>query len=359
MMFVEAEHPSMDEVEVIVFGPGYGESIAVHIGQGSWIIVDSCIDSSTKTPVAKNYLDTIGVRPDQVKVIVVSHWHDDHTRGISDLVSYYSQARVGVSSIFNNKEGKDFLTAFSGKITGESAGTSELFSIFFDHKKRIDHLSQNSQILPASTNHSAVVLALSPTSECFFQATEKILSALPTKDKLSPVREAPRFAPNNEAIVVHINIGDFAILLGSDLESESNAWVAMVSHPNCKELKSADFYKVAHHGSITAECDEIWKHLLSVKPVSVLTPFTNGSVKLPNEIDKQRISLKSSSLHTTSNASIKPLMNQNIARRLATMGTSPVPVNTKLGAVRSRKKINNAEGSSGWSFKYFGAAGRI
>jgi len=36
-----------DEIEVSVFGPGYGESILVHLGAGKWVIVDSCRDNKT------------------------------------------------------------------------------------------------------------------------------------------------------------------------------------------------------------------------------------------------------------------------------------------------------------------------
>src|SRR5947209_2078343 len=36
--------PGADELELTVFGGGFGESICVHVGGGSWVIVDSCID---------------------------------------------------------------------------------------------------------------------------------------------------------------------------------------------------------------------------------------------------------------------------------------------------------------------------
>jgi len=37
-----------DELEVSVFGPGYGESLAIHLGLGSWIIIDSCRHNQTR-----------------------------------------------------------------------------------------------------------------------------------------------------------------------------------------------------------------------------------------------------------------------------------------------------------------------
>ena len=79
--------PSAEQLEISVFGPGYGECIVVHLGHGDWLINDSCVDS-TGEPVALYYLRRIGVRvEDQVKLIVASHWHDDHVRGLREIVA--------------------------------------------------------------------------------------------------------------------------------------------------------------------------------------------------------------------------------------------------------------------------------
>ena len=36
--------PGKNEFEITLFGPGYGESVVLHVGSGAWIVVDSCID---------------------------------------------------------------------------------------------------------------------------------------------------------------------------------------------------------------------------------------------------------------------------------------------------------------------------
>ena len=74
-------HPSDDELEVSVFGPGIGECIVVHLGRHEWIIVDSCCDTDNE-PAATKYLKEIGIdTASEVKLIVASHWYDDHIRG--------------------------------------------------------------------------------------------------------------------------------------------------------------------------------------------------------------------------------------------------------------------------------------
>jgi len=68
--------PAPDEPEVVVFGPGYGEAIAVHLGDNQWLLVDSCRNPKTKVPASLEYLQEIGVDPTQVLAVVASHWHD-------------------------------------------------------------------------------------------------------------------------------------------------------------------------------------------------------------------------------------------------------------------------------------------
>ena len=65
--------PAADEIEITLFGPGYGEAIAIHLGEGVWLLVDSCIDPDSKAPASETYLEQIGVNAEQVRAIVASH----------------------------------------------------------------------------------------------------------------------------------------------------------------------------------------------------------------------------------------------------------------------------------------------
>ena len=46
---VTSARPRRDEVEVTLFGPGYGESVVVHAGVDDWLVVDSCLDADGET----------------------------------------------------------------------------------------------------------------------------------------------------------------------------------------------------------------------------------------------------------------------------------------------------------------------
>src|SRR6266568_2380652 len=86
--------PKRDEIELSVFGPGFGECLLLHLGHGEWLLVDSCVDQRRREQPALAYLNRIGVDSEQaVKVIVTTHWHDDHIRGMAEVVSTCAAAR--------------------------------------------------------------------------------------------------------------------------------------------------------------------------------------------------------------------------------------------------------------------------
>src|SRR4051812_39012644 len=78
--------PTANEFEISLFGPGKGESVVLHLGAGVWAIVDSCRNFETGDASALDYLKTIGVSPEAVTLVLATHWHDDHIRGLSDVL---------------------------------------------------------------------------------------------------------------------------------------------------------------------------------------------------------------------------------------------------------------------------------
>ncbi|MDE2822319.1 MAG: MBL fold metallo-hydrolase, partial [Chloroflexota bacterium] len=123
--------PSPDEVEVTLLGPGYGESVLVHIGQGRWIVVDSCIGPA-REPQALDYLRSIGVEPAAaVTLIVATHWHDDHIRGMAKLVEACPDALFSCAAALRRDEFLSAIHALNRR--GAFAGTSgvrELHTVF-------------------------------------------------------------------------------------------------------------------------------------------------------------------------------------------------------------------------------------
>ena len=93
--------PQPDEIEVSLFGPGFGECIVIHYGDGRWLVVDSCVDDGK--PVALTYFQKIGVDPAAaVSHFVISHFDNDHIGGATELYSACSAAQIVSGDVFPN-----------------------------------------------------------------------------------------------------------------------------------------------------------------------------------------------------------------------------------------------------------------
>jgi len=129
--------PLDDEIEVSIFGPGYGESVVVHVGEGDWIIVDSCIDPIAKKPNPLTYLQRIGVNPAKaVKQIIATHWHDDHLRGLGQIVRECNSAEFVCSVALNTKEFLTLVRVYGACSMMKSSGVQELYEIINFLKER-------------------------------------------------------------------------------------------------------------------------------------------------------------------------------------------------------------------------------
>src|SRR5476651_2566238 len=97
--------PSPNELELSLFGPGVGECLVVHLGSGNWMIVDSCLKEPRGRPIALEYLESLNVDVgSQVKLVVVTHWNDDHIQGIGEIVRAASSARFACSAALGSRE---------------------------------------------------------------------------------------------------------------------------------------------------------------------------------------------------------------------------------------------------------------
>lgn len=208
--------PAADELEVTVFGPGFGEAIAVHLGEHHWMLVDSCLDPATKSAASLAYLARLDVSLDCVKSLIASHWHDDHVRGLSEIVAKCLRAELTISGVFNDREATAFLAAFSGQLAGGlSKGAKELYDSI-NSREDVYFVHQRSIIMDSTIGGRRVqVAALSPVQAALTQSLSRLASFLPTKRGGTPINHAPELEPNVESIVVHIDIDGEAILLAA------------------------------------------------------------------------------------------------------------------------------------------------
>lgn len=349
--------PSPEEIEITVFGPGYGEAIVAHVGDGRWLLFDTCIFKSTDRPVALEYFDRIGVTPsDQVDLVLISHWHDDHIRGATELVKQCEKAEICISSAFSETEFKRYLSGYStAEISRLGTGVDEFMSVLnlIDEKgRRMSFGIQDKLIKEYSCNdlvHGELcqVWALSPSDFHVKQNLERLKSMTPVSEKKAGRAVADK--KNNNCVVALIAIGKINIILGADLEitnDERTGWEAVMGAKK-QTGRTVSFFKVPHHGSKNGHHDDLWSRVLVANVDAVATPWNRG-MKLPTPADLRRLRSLTANLRLTSDPSSTHFDNGLAPRARHMLQTSSIDLkrhSRDIGVVTARRKIG---GASDW-----------
>ncbi|MBW2005393.1 MAG: MBL fold metallo-hydrolase [Deltaproteobacteria bacterium] len=311
----KTDAPEINEIEISVFGPGYGENILLHIGNENWLLIDSCVDPVNKEPSPIKYLRNIGIDPSKaVKLIVASHWHDDHVRGLAEIIRQCSSAEFVVSNALRTKEFLTLVYALGKRSMMETSGVQEFYEILEILKERVQSKHGNTELLKyaisdrliwrSSTSSSASHLScevhsLSPSDESTTIGVKNIGGLLPVKGQLKT--RALAMTPNHAAVVLWIKVGSMYILLGSDLEETDNpktGWSIIVDSTTRPQEKAV-FFKISHHGSKNGDYQPVWDRMLVPNPLVGLTPFIRGNLILPKKSDVTRICQRTPNAYST------------------------------------------------------------
>lgn len=354
--------PGSDVREVTVIGPGHGESVVVHLGDGEWMVIDSCAlpnSSGESAPLA--YLQSIGVDVGSaVKTIVVSHWDDDHVRGISDLVGACKSATFCCSTALTKREFANFVEVLfeSGATTGRG-NVSEF-------RRCLDVLDiQGRGIFKAfpgrqlSSQGKPLVRCWSPSDLDDMAFLEYVALNYPMH--LGATRRAIPGSPNLTSIVISIEWDDTSVLLGADMlacPDDRRGWGAIVGEAGRIGYTRAELVKIPHHGSEGAHDERMWEFLLVEKPISVIAPFGRGPERgrPPKSTDVARVAKLSSETYLTARRDSNPAKKKSLAvtRSLRESGIRITPRHSGIGMVRMRKAKNDR-----WNNEVFGSAVRV
>ena len=357
--------PQSDELEVSIFGPGYGESVLVHVGNGEWVVVDSCIDRKTKRPAVLDYLTSIGVNKDSVSLIVATHWHDDHIRGLSAIVAECEKAKFVCSVAIKSKEFLKLVDIYKHKYLGTSlTGVNEFISIFKTLQKRGDtpkFAISERKIWESFSNPSCSVYSLSPSDLEISNSLESIASLIPHEGVFPGAVIAPE--ENHSAVVLWVKTGNDIMLLGSDLEERGipgAGWRAIVEG-NMVGKEKASIHKVAHHGSSTGYYQPVWNEMLHENPWTLLTPFSRGWKPLPSSEDIDIINSHTDRAYITfpvrndyKRKIRDPLLKKIISKHTLKIRYAENP----CGHVLLRKKMPNTDNGA-WEVTLSGSACRL
>jgi hypothetical protein len=365
--------PESDELEISLFGPGFGECIVAHVGEGDWIIVDSCLGPDGQTPAGLDYLKRLGVDVSMsVKRVIATHWHKDHVRGLAQTVSECSSAKFICSQALWSKEFVA-LTELWKKNGLTSSPVDELSRVIETLARSEQTLKGSKGDFPlgfaapnqclwrrravgdASNDTSAELHSLSPSDAAIKKSLEMIASLFPAGEILTkPIPSRP----NQFSVVLWLRVGGVRLLLGADMEEKNNpfgGWKLIVESVERPDGK-ASLFKIPHHGSDTGEHGAVWTEMLMGEPVAILAPFHSGRVKLPKEEDAQRILGRTRKSFITASFDDRSSRGKNgtVNRTIHETVRYIKKVNDSFGHVRARRKITPASGD--WIVTTFGDA---
>lgn len=282
-----------------------------HVGDGDWIVVDSCLERRSKEPIALRYLGSLGVDVSaRVKMVLATHWHDDHIRGLGKVFAAAKSAKFVDSAAYDSKLLAQ-VVKLGSTLLANAPVTEEYSSIYEtlllrrkkgEHKHAVGplHAIANRKLLSLTDSSRTLrteIFALSPSDGTLNRAEMELLKARSViQNRRRPVVAQE---PNQLCVVLWLSVGEVQVMLGADLEhipGITEGWKAIIASTERPEGR-AGVFKVPHHGSKNADCPECWTSLLSVLPIAVVTPFSPAN--LPGADDLQRLCKRTTKVYLT------------------------------------------------------------
>ena len=352
----QAVAPLDDEVEVALLGPGFGESLVLHLGHGDWVVVDSCLERGSKECLPLRYLEALGIDVStMVRRIVVTHAHNDHIGGLSALVDACEQAQIWISAAATFEELGALLKLDESLLNTQNSTYSE-------YRKVVEILiARNGRQRGIGPPLTRQAMAERPVfrraaADGIYAAELASLSPSDRANELARTEFARRAGlvgqrrrgasrdPNELAVALRLEVGEGAIrvLLGSDLlvgPGEYCGWNAVLSQ-GLYSSQPAQLVKVSHHGSKTGDHPRVWQELVLDQHYAILTPFRQGRTQLPTPEDRERICGRTSDAFISASPTV-PAQSSAIKRasRKLPPGRRVTERDGLPGVVRMRKQI--------------------
>lgn len=355
--------PTENQIEINLFGGGssYGEAVLVHFGNHRWMVVDSVKDPNTKKPVILDYLEEIGENPDSIELILATHWHDDHIKGISDIYSASGSA-FSISQALPKSYMARLVSLDEFKESSNS-GLLEFGNVIrksIEQKTPLVRAIQDRVLIEnAEYDYNVKITALSPSDRSIEVFEQELGSILNDAYDLNLASRSNN--PNHSSIVLLIEVGNSKILLGSDLEVTNDVGMGwqQVCQANATPVdNSVQIFKIPHHGSVNGHYDPVWQNILAENRISILTPYGRGRKKLPTQNYKNRIIRRSTQSYITSkNLALKKSKKRDpkVRKILKELSYTVKERKYEFGQIQLRRGINS-ESEADWEVSLFGNA---
>lgn len=257
------------------------------------MLIDSCLNPETSVPAALSYLTDIGVSPGEaVCLVVATHWDDDHTAGIAQVVKQCENAAVACSLALNRTDIVQFVIEQRQARGPLGSGLDELRTTLTECRGtgRLIWAKATLPLHPRASGGKPTVTALSPSDDAVSRSIESLIEQA-TGQQISFRRRyrAPE-GPNGACVAATVCAAGTSMLLGADLENAKNpetGWDAVLAH--ARPDVSASVVKVPHHGSEGAHHDGVWEEIVDDDALAIVTPWVLAGGHLPTEADLERL----------------------------------------------------------------------
>lgn len=264
---------------------GFGECIILEFPENEYGIIDSCTNSKTNRPIPLEYLEDRGCNLENVKFIVLTHFHQDHYMGLDQIINSCKNAIFFTSSALVCDPFKMLLSILLG--INSNCNPYLEFQKIIDTvtklNKNIFTLNDSSRSIYDKNNIEVNVHSPNTHTELYFQNKYKnIINELNNNYAFIP----PKKDFNLQSIVISINTGSTKILLGADLEFHSIpdiGWEAAFQNIYLNDHLFSMF-KIPHHGSINGYNKVEWDKILNDNSILKLTPSKRHNLPNPDQI---------------------------------------------------------------------------
>lgn len=403
---------SPKEAEVTLIGgtAGYGESVVVRYGENEWAIVDSCIDSITQTCLPVAYLKDLGVDIEtQVKYVICTHWHDDHIRGLHNVLEACSSEVTFCVAIASEKLSFLYEIHRSNLYEPDRGVRKELILAMDVVKDKGIKVKRLLQDLPVFKTATCSCVALSPSQkelDGFYNelayATSELGQVLTQKEKLKtiPVAEietaediseevfeslegkvdvdsaiisendiqelnilkesAKRSKPNinDRSVALLFTICGHHAVLGADLEVTSDSESGWQSVNDCISMEgvTAGIFKIPHHGSSTGYYELFLRNHIKPSATGKVSTWLKGKKVLPEKdiLNKYRNYLSGLYITTDPSCLIGKFSSPEYKKVMEETTESIIDIKNQFGIVQSRLDLTS--GDDNWVTRLYGAA---
>ena len=248
-----------DRLHVVVFGPGYGESVAVYIPDGGWLICDSLSSAHGSADLVPAG-ELLTSRHEVAAALILTHPHDDHVAGFDRLVQRFAAGLVGRVGIELPED---------GFTEGDDAA-------------RVLATSNRAKALAAISSHwqrhpdAKWEMSADESPRQLGPATIEVLH--PDNSYVEGAKPDPKQAPNAYSTPVLICWEQARIVLGADLPNAQ--WSYVLAKAREQALADHHGLKVPHHGSTKSLPDELVR-AGDRNSLVVLAPWHLGGNMLP------------------------------------------------------------------------------